>query len=304
MPRIDPITLRVFIAVVDSGTIAAAAAQEHLVPAAISKRIRELEQQLDLQLLVRTNKGVEPTTAGMALCAYARRVLGDLEQIPAMLKGYGEGTHGVVRIHASLSATAQFLPADLSAFLKRYPHVELQMHESSSVAVTDLVAENVADIGVFTNAPPREGLLTTEYDEDRLSLCVPLSHAFAGREGIDLADALDEQLVGMPPNNAIGLLLARTAATSGKPLKVRIQVQSFEAMFAMISEGLGVGVMPDTVIRRSARAFAVTAIPLTNEWARRRFFICRRNDSHLHSPAGLLNDHLHFCAMKRRGIHT
>jgi len=75
---LDPISLRFFISVLEEGTIAGAAEREHIAAAAISKRISELEGVLKTNLLIRTNKGIKPTTAGIALSSMARSALHSL----------------------------------------------------------------------------------------------------------------------------------------------------------------------------------------------------------------------------------
>ena len=63
MPRLDPASLKLFVRVVEEGTVAAAASCEHIAAAAVSKRLSEIESALRTPLLLRTNKGVEPTAA-------------------------------------------------------------------------------------------------------------------------------------------------------------------------------------------------------------------------------------------------
>jgi DNA-binding transcriptional LysR family regulator len=86
--RPDPLSLRLFVAVIEHGTIAAAAARHHIAAAAVSKRISELEAQLNTQLLMRSNKGITPTAAGVALINMARPVLADLDNIVAQMHDF------------------------------------------------------------------------------------------------------------------------------------------------------------------------------------------------------------------------
>ncbi len=299
MSRLDPTSLQVFIRVVETGTIAEAAAQEHLVPAAVSKRIREIEAALKTQLLVRTNKGVEPTAAGLALSALARKALLELNQIPLQLQGYASGVYGLVRVFASISAMAQFLPGDMKSFLTLYPHVQIQLEECSSSAATRAIADNAADIGIYTGAPPSPELETWRYDEDRLVLCVPEGHALACREDVSLDDVMDEDFVGMDSGTAISLALQRNAGLRERSLRIRMQAGSFDALCVMIGCGLGVGVMPEAIARRSARELKLSTIRLRETWARRDFWICTRPEQSSPPASLLLARHLEACARSR-----
>ena len=86
--RLDPVSLKLFISVVERGTIAAAAENEHLAAAAVSKRLSELEETLGIRLLIRTNKGIRPTPAGTELSTMARRALHELDEIAVHMREY------------------------------------------------------------------------------------------------------------------------------------------------------------------------------------------------------------------------
>ena len=293
MLRLDPTSLNLFVRVIEEGTITAAADREHIAAAAVSKRMSELEFTLRTPLLMRTNKGVEATAAGFALLAMARRVLHELDQIPVQMQNYQSGVRGIVRVCASMSAITQFLPADIRSFMREYPDVQVQLEEKASGAVTKSVAENAADLGIYTATPHGQQLETFPYHCDRLVLCVPTGHALANRCSLAFVEALDEELVSMATGSAINIQLVRAASEAGRPLNVRIQVTSFDALCMMISSGLGVGVLPEAIARRNAATMDIQLIKLTDPWASRQFNICVRSAESLPVAASLLVKHLH-----------
>lgn len=296
MQRLDPTSLNLFVRVAEAGTIAAAAEREHIAAAAVSKRLAEIEALLGTQLLLRTNKGVEPTAAGEALLAMARRALHELDQIPVQMQAYASGVRGLVRVCASMSAITQFLPADIRDFLARYPDVQVQLEERTSTLATRLVAENGADIGIFTSAPHEPVLETFGYHRDRLVLCTPKAHPLAGRAHAVLQDILREPIIGMPTGSAIGVLLSRAAADAERALRIRMQVTSFDALCMMVHCGLGIGVLPEAVARRNAVTLDIAVVPLPEPWAERQFRIAVRRDGRLPVAARLLLQHLQACA--------
>jgi DNA-binding transcriptional LysR family regulator len=293
MLRLDPTSLNLFVRVIEEGTITAAADREHIAAAAVSKRLSELESVLQTPLLMRTNKGVEATAAGFALLAMARRVLHELDQIPVQMQSYTSGVRGIVRVCASMSAITQFLPADIQSFLNEYPDVQVQLEEKASSAVTKSVADNAADIGIYTATPHGQQLETQLYHTDRLVLCVPRNHTLSKRSEISFAEALDENLVSMATGSAINLQLVRAASEAGRALHIRIQVTSFDALCMMISSGLGAGVMPEAVARRNAATLGIELVALTDAWAHRQFNLCVRSSESLPVAASLLVKHLH-----------
>lgn len=300
MQRLDPISLNLFVRVIEEGTIAAAAEREHIAAAAVSKRLSEIESTLGTPLLTRTNKGVGATAAGFALLALARRALHELDQIPAQMQSYKSGVRGLVRICASMSAITQFLPADIKSFLTEYPDVQVQLEEKTSNDVTKAVSENSADIGIFTATPHGPQLDIFGYHSDRLVLCVPKNHRLSTNTQLPFIEALDEDIVGMHTGSAIGIQLGRAAGMAERALSLRLQVTSFDALCMMVSCGLGVGVVPEAVARRNAKPLDLHLIQLTDTWAHREFKICVRSSESLPVSARLLVMHFEQSARKEK----
>ncbi|WP_195808529.1 LysR family transcriptional regulator, partial [Klebsiella pneumoniae] len=125
--KLDPQSLRLFISVLEEGTIAAASQREHIAAAAVSRRLSELESLLGSQLLIRSNKGIEPTEAGTALMYMARGVLNDLSGIVSEMQEYSHGKRGSVRLLANISAITQFLPALLKSFMEKHPNIRVTL---------------------------------------------------------------------------------------------------------------------------------------------------------------------------------
>ena len=91
---IDPLSLKLFVTIVEEGTIARAAEREHIAASAVSKRMSELEEHFGTALLRRTNKGVVPTDAGITLLQLARGVLHDMNNLYVQISEYSSGVRG------------------------------------------------------------------------------------------------------------------------------------------------------------------------------------------------------------------
>ena len=177
--RIDPVSLKLFVSVVEEGTIAAAAEREHIAAPAVSKRISELESILCCQLLIRTKSGVEPTAAGNALLNLARRLVHDLEDIYVQMQDYASGVRGHVRVLTNISALTQFLPTELASFRAAHPAVQIGLEERNSSVIAKAVAENAADVGVFTMFPHGQDIEVFPYHRDCLTLVCSPTHPLA-----------------------------------------------------------------------------------------------------------------------------
>lgn len=289
---LDPVTLRLFVAVCEERSIARAAAREAIVASAVSKRIAALEQALGAALLVRGRRGIVPTAAGEALLRRAHELLGSMERLHAELSEFAGGAHGSVRVVASLSVLAEQLPDDIASFLARYPAVRVSLDERVSPEVVRSVHEGAADIGVLWDAIDLAGLRTAPYRFDHLCVALPPSHAFARRRRIRFADTLDQPSVGVAPGGTMDAMLRRQAALLGRALAHRIQVSSLDAACRIVGAGLGLAILPREATAPHASATGLAMVPLAEPWAVRRFVICSRADAAASATARLLVDHL------------
>lgn len=107
-----------------------------------------------------------------------------------------------------------------------------------------------------------------------------------------LREALAYDFVGAHPGSAINNQLNQAAAQAGLPLKLRIQVTSYDALCLMVNAGLGVGVMPRGSAALYKGTLGIRAITLNEPWAHRHLKLCVRSEESLSSVARLLADHL------------
>lgn len=292
MSKLDPTSLKLFISVVEEKTIAAAAAREHIAAAAISKRLSDIEHTLGTPLLRRTNRGVEPTDAGLALMALARNALHELDQIPIQMQSYSSGTRGLVRICASMSSITQFLPNDIQRFISEHEGVQVNLEEKISSLVIQSVHENAADIGIYTNVQDTKGLEIFPYRTDHLVLIMPKGHALIKRKAWAFNDTLQHDYVGWQTGSAINQQLTNAAAAARQDWRLKIRVSSFDALCMMVSSGLGVGILPEAIATRNLDNLKNIEIrQLTDPWATREFKLCVRSISALTTAARLMVDH-------------
>lgn len=290
--HLDPLSLKLFVAVVESGSIAGAAERHHIAAAAVSKRMSELEATLRTPLLKRTNKGVDATPAGTAMLAHAHRLLRDMDEIFVEMREWSGGVRGQVRVCANISAITQFLPREIAGFLERYPQVQVRLQERISSTIVKEVLDNEADIGIGIVEGAPEGLELHPYRSDELVLITPTHHPLAACDRVAFADTLAFDYVGLHTGSAINLALARGSMEAEHPLRLRIQVTSYDALSRMVEAGLGIGLMPARVAAQYVTSLGIRAIPLEDAWSRRELRLCVRSYDALTPSAKLLVESL------------
>ncbi|WP_456238562.1 LysR family transcriptional regulator [Paraburkholderia solitsugae] len=291
MLKLDPVSLKLFVRVVDEGTIAGAAELEHIAAPAVSKRLRELEEVFGTPLLTRTNKGITPTAAGVNLSILARDVLDDLRNIVLQMKAYSDGLRGSVRVLVNISAISTFMPPIVKSFSERYPDISISLMERDSLAITESVAENVAEIGVFTRLPHSADIEVHAFRTDELKVLVPSTHSLAKRRHVTFAETLDYEHVVLRAGTHLRFQMMTEASKAGKTLRAKVEVSSYDALCRMVQVGMGVGILP----AGNAELYRLTGtrmLKLDEVWAKRELVVCVRRADALSPVAKLFFEHL------------
>ena len=290
--RFDLADLSLFRHVVEAGSITHGAGRANLALAAASTRIRNMEEALGAPLLMRRRQGVSPTPAGRTLLTHARAILRQAERLREDLAAYAGGIAGQVKVLSNTNALTEFLPEALSSFLSTHPNVSIDLEERLSDEIVGLIAEGVGDIGIVAGTVDSGGLTTYPFRSDRFVLVVAREHALARRAKIGFAEVLDHDFVGLDRASALQRFLAGKAERVGRPLRLRVQLRSFDAVCRLVERNVGVGIVPATTARLAAKGMAIKAIDLTDPWALRDLTICVRDFAALPPFARELVEHM------------
>ncbi len=288
----DLVDLDLFRRVVEAGSITRGAERAHLALAAASTRIRHMEEAFGAALLVRGRQGVTPTQAGRTLLQHARSILRDAERLREDLGAYAGGFAGQIRMLSNTNALTEFLPEALSSFLATHPHVSVDLEERLSDEIVGLIAEGVGDVGIVAGTVDASTLETYPFRNDRFVLVVAREHPLARRARIGFVQVLDHDFVGLDRASALQRFLADKAARIGRPLRLRVQLRSFDAVCRLVECNVGIGIVPETTARRVAKTMAIVPVALTDAWAARALTICVRSFKELAPFARELVTHL------------
>jgi len=278
--QFDLTDLRLFVLSAEECNLTRAARRQHLSLAAASARIKALEVQTGLPLFYREARGVRMTPPGEAFLHHARGVLRQTEQLRCDLLEYGGGLRGHVRVFANTTAVTDFLPEILPGFLSANPNVNVDLQEKPNPEIARGVLDGRADIGIVAGQVDTLSLQAIHFSTDRLVLVTARQHPLATRRRIAFADTLDEDAVGMHQGSTLQTFLAQVTDTLGKPLKLRVQLSSFDAMCRMIGAGVGVGIVPESAARRNQHSMNLALIELVDAWrVRERYVLVREREA-------------------------
>ncbi|EJT84990.1 LysR family transcriptional regulator [Pseudomonas putida S11] len=174
--------LRYFVEIAECGSFSAAAERLYIAQSALSRQIKELEQQLGTPLFERTARLPRLTLAGQAFLERARRLLADLAQAERVTRDIGEGLQGSLRLnHSSTVPLTGPLLARLGGYLRDNPGVSLEIAQQSSEAQLEDIAAGRLDIGLLRLPVLRqhEGVVLHELFSEPLLLAVAAAHPLA-----------------------------------------------------------------------------------------------------------------------------
>jgi DNA-binding transcriptional LysR family regulator len=287
----DLTDLRLFVHVVEGGSITAGAQATNLSLAACSERVQGMERALAAPLLVRSRRGVRPTAAGLTLLRHARIVLEQAGRLRSDL----EDRARIRRLHLSLVGTSaamrEYLPDALGDFLAGRPHVNVTVAEAASEDAAQAVLAGAADIGFVTARPTAEGLELYPLALNRFALAVPRDHPLVSASGgrpikEALADGYD--VVGLLAGSALQDTWDKRVAQRGAALNHRVRVPSFDAQLRLVERGVGIALMPEAAALRGARSMAIEVLALSDASLTRRLLVCVKHLSALQPDAQAL----------------
>jgi DNA-binding transcriptional LysR family regulator len=228
---VDLEDLRAFAETVRRGSFSEAARSLNRSQPTVSRSVRRLEARFGLRLLERSRPAVTPTRAGLAVLAFAERMLGAWGELESALRGAGQ-VRGTLQVAASTTPGEYLLPPLLAAFTREHPHVRVQLTVMNSASAEECVGARHCDVG-FVGRPPRlPSLASFVLGEDEIVLAVPAGHPLAARGRVTAADLRGlvwvEREEGSGTRQAVSMLLRRNRLRL-PPRRVGLVVSSAQA---------------------------------------------------------------------------
>jgi DNA-binding transcriptional LysR family regulator len=228
-----------FVAVVDHGSVTAAAAACHASQAAASMAIAQLEKSLGADLLVRSrSRQVALTPAGIEFAAHARAVLERVTEAAASISDNLGQIRGPLRVGCSQTLSPRLVPPLAEHFTKHHPEVDLRFTESSAGAVQEGLREGRLDVALVYALQADDDLAQELIKEIQLQVVLPQDHRLADRSTVPLQEIAAEPaiLLDVPPTIERLTAVARQA---GLELNVRWTSANMETIRSMVARGLG-----------------------------------------------------------------
>jgi DNA-binding transcriptional LysR family regulator len=290
LARFDFVLMRLVVDCAQSGSLSAAARSSHLALAAASRRVRELEATLGQPLFDRQPKGLSITEAGRVFVRHALTLLQTMDQLDSELGDLRLWKTRHIRLSASTAALTQFLPPLLARYTVLEPQLCIDLDEEVSDAVVLAVREGRADVGIFVEGPDTTNLNTRQFRCDELVLVMPGSHRLAsGTAPVPFIETLDEDWISLVNGAALLERQQQSALSANKPLRLRVQVRTFEAVCHLVAANLGIAILPRLAVSPFLHGLGLVSRPLADHWAKRRLLIASATAQQLPEVGNLIN---------------
>ena len=171
--------LKLFVAVVDAGTMTAASQQLYMTQPAVSQAIRELEQHYGVQLFDRISKRLYLTDQGNRFLGYARHILSLSDEMEMALAH--PDTFGSLRIGATLTIGNALLPSIAKSFRTNFPDIDLQIHVKNTGDIEQMIIANTIDLGIVEGHIESKDIVQMPIASDTLVLVCSPTHPILER---------------------------------------------------------------------------------------------------------------------------
>ena len=192
--------LRYFVAVAEMENVSRAALKLHVSQPALSRQIRDLEDEIGFSLLERTAKSVRLTDAGRAFLDNARALLQNADDAVTKARAIANAETTELQVGYSAENTVEILPKTLRAFQQAMPNVHVRLHDWNNKDMVDGIRDGRLQLGLIVPPAKASALHDLRYEElfhVRVCVVVAPQHPFARRRAIPLTEVAAEPLVGL-----------------------------------------------------------------------------------------------------------
>ncbi|MEO1199328.1 MAG: LysR family transcriptional regulator [Pseudomonadota bacterium] len=277
--------LRALVAIADSRSFRAAAERLHRTQAAISQQIKALEDSYGGTLFDRETRPARLTPRGVMLVEHARRIIADYDSLPARLDAKAP-LSGQLRIGVIPTASIRLLPDLIATMANRHPDVTIRIDSGLSNTLQARLQSGAIDAALMTRAGP----LPDDLDATVIQV-EPMVLARAGRPGDTpkIADFDRLPFIRFRRSAGVGRVIDAFLTTKSIVPVEAMELDSIEAIIAVVANGLGMTIVPEADVHRYAGETVRTA-PI--DLKRSIILVTRRGDQPLMTAlADLLRNH-------------
>jgi DNA-binding transcriptional LysR family regulator len=287
--KLDTLGVQAFIAIAEQGGFGRAAESLHITQTALSRRLQNLEALLGVRLVERTTRSVALTRIGQDFLPQARRLLGDLAIALNEIRESGKALRGEVTLASIPSVGVSYLPGVFRRYSALHPHNGIRVLDYLSPHVTRAVARREAEFGINMQAPPDAGLTSIPILKDHYIAACLAGHPLAKLRRLRWKQLEPYTLILSGHERGGRTLVDFALSTQRVGLRLFYEVQHSFTALGMVSQGVGIAVVPNLMLPKGAYPRLV-GVPLVDPVVSRTLVLLSRTGASLSPAAQALYD--------------
>ncbi len=253
--------LEYFVAVAEEANFTRAAERVHVAQPAVSAQIAKLERELGEPLFDRARREVQLTAAGQAVLPHARAALAAAADARTAVAELSDLVRGSVTI-GTVTAHDVDMPSLLAQFHEAHPHVDITLGTANSDELIEGIRTGQSDAAIVSvGAELPSGLAAVVVTDQPIVAAVALDDPWHGRRTLRLEDLAGRAVIALPVGAGIRNQFDRACADGGVDVHVAFEASTPHALANLAARGLGVAVLPQSMVRSRADLHPITLMP-------------------------------------------
>lgn len=238
--------LSFFVEVVKRNSFLRAAEALYITQPAISKAVKNLEEEAGVNLLVRTSKGVETTIAGRILFNHAINILNTVDDYKLDIEELKKKPHGTIRVGLPTTISSSFFVDVISKFKTQYPLVTLEIIEKGSYVLEQMLMDDEIDIAAIMLQENNEFFDVIPFYQDKLVLVAAASHSLSTRDSVYLHELQNVPFISFSDDYRIHDYIITLCQKHGFTPNITLKSCHVDLIFSVISKNNGVALLPES----------------------------------------------------------
>jgi LysR family hydrogen peroxide-inducible transcriptional activator len=241
--------LKYFVTLADLKHFSKAAEACFVSQPTLSTQIKNLEEELGIQLVERSPKNIMLTPTGEEIALRAQQILSDVEQIRTIARLSQNPNEGVLRLGLFPTLAPYLLPHVIPQLRKHYPKLRLQLSEEKTEDILRLLQRGSLDAALLALPVPSEGFELEILFKEPFVVAVPAGHELAHKKRVSLEDLRGNELLLLEEGHCLREHALEVCALAGAHERVDFHATSMETLRQMVAANVGITLMPTLAVK-------------------------------------------------------
>jgi DNA-binding transcriptional LysR family regulator len=260
---------------------------------AVSQSLNQLEERLGVQLIDRSQRPFELTTAGTHYHERCRELLDEFRSVEDELQSLSGKVTGRVRVTSIYSVGLLQMKEYVCRYRERYPDVELTLDYAHPDELYERVLREEADLGIVSFPRDAGEVACVDWHSEEMVIVVPSDHRFAAEDAVPLARLDDQEFVAFTEDLTIRRVTDKLLRKHKVEVRIVQQFDNIENIKRAVEIGLGVSLLPLPTVRRELEFGTLRAVRIKDVRFERPLGIVHKRHKHLSAAASRFIEILH-----------